>query len=199
MNREAQPVENPNWNAILERVNQSNDSGLEELYQALQGFRAYLCRHIGRDNGEDAYHDLILDLVKQIRRGCVREPERFPGYVRVIVQRKLMEQFRSVIRARNTEKPVDSMVIADRSADIEGGMIRRQQIQVASKVLTELTARDRDILTRFYLKGERPEAIQAAFHMTPTQFRLIKSRAKARFTHLCQARLEATPVAVPSV
>jgi uncharacterized protein (DUF2384 family) len=48
-------------------------------------------------------------------------------------------------------------------------------------VLRWLSARDRDALARFYLAEESPEEICAALGLTETQFRLIRSKALARF------------------
>ena len=48
-------------------------------------------------------------------------------------------------------------------------------------VLERMSARDREILSRFYLCEQPQEQICEAMDLTDTQFRLLKSRAKARF------------------
>ena len=52
------------------------------------------------------------------------------------------------------------------------------------KVLRGISARDREILTRFYLYEQTQEQICAEMNLSETQFRLLKSRAKARFGEL---------------
>jgi DNA-directed RNA polymerase specialized sigma24 family protein len=56
------------------------------------------------------------------------------------------------------------------------------------RVLGGLSKRDRDVLTRFYLKEQSAEEICRDLNLTETQFRLIKSRAKARYGELGRRR-----------
>jgi DNA-directed RNA polymerase specialized sigma24 family protein len=65
---------------------------------------------------------------------------------------------------------------------------------IAWRVLKAMPLHQREMLIRFYLQEQRPEGIQEAFGITPTQFRTIKSRAKARFAHLCRKTMERKPI-----
>jgi DNA-directed RNA polymerase specialized sigma24 family protein len=47
-------------------------------------------------------------------------------------------------------------------------------------MLARLKVRDREILERFYYGEQAAEQICSEMHLTPTQFRLYKSRAIAR-------------------
>ena len=58
------------------------------------------------------------------------------------------------------------------------------------RVLKGLSSRDREILTRFYLQEESQEQICREMKLTDTQFRLLKSRAKARFGEMGRRKLE---------
>jgi len=60
------------------------------------------------------------------------------------------------------------------------------------QVLQEISPRDREILTRFYLHGQEQDEICQEMNLTETQFRLLKSRAKARFGELGRKRLSPT-------
>jgi len=57
--------------------------------------------------------------------------------------------------------------------------VERQEA-IAKKVLQGISRRDREILTRFYLLEETQEQISGR-NLSETQFRLLKSRAKASF------------------
>ena len=57
------------------------------------------------------------------------------------------------------------------------------------QVLEEISVRDKEILTRFYLRGQTQGKICREMQLTETQFRLLKSRAKARFGELGRKRL----------
>ena len=50
--------------------------------------------------------------------------------------------------------------------------------------MRNVSARDREILTRFYLLNQSQEQICDEMGLNNTQFRLLKSRAKARFGEL---------------
>ena len=52
------------------------------------------------------------------------------------------------------------------------------------RLLQETPRRDREILTRFYLLGENRRQICSEMKLSYTQYRLLKSRAKARFAEL---------------
>jgi RNA polymerase sigma-70 factor (ECF subfamily) len=56
-----------------------------------------------------------------------------------------------------------------------------------------LSDRDREILTRFYLDEQTQEKICEDMSLTETQFRLLKSRAKARFGELGKRKLQQKP------
>ena len=61
------------------------------------------------------------------------------------------------------------------------------------EVLRALSARDREILTRFYLDEQSQEAICCEMELSETQFRLLKSRAKARFGEIGKRKLQQKP------
>ena len=60
---------------------------------------------------------------------------------------------------------------------------------LAEKVLRSVSTRDREILTRFYLMEQTQAEICEEMGLSETQFRLLKSRAKARFGELGKKRL----------
>ena len=57
----------------------------------------------------------------------------------------------------------------------------RQRADIARKVLSSVSRRDREILNRFYVQEQTQEQICADMGLSYNQFRLLKSRAKARF------------------
>lgn len=53
--------------------------------------------------------------------------------------------------------------------------------EIITRALESLTDRQREILIRFYLMEQTQERICREMRLTDTQFRLMKSRAKALF------------------
>jgi RNA polymerase sigma-70 factor (ECF subfamily) len=66
----------------------------------------------------------------------------------------------------------------------ERKVIARQRAEIARRVLNGVSRRDREILNRFYVLEQPQERICAEMGLSYNQFRLLKSRAKARFGEL---------------
>jgi len=73
-------------------------------------------------------------------------------------------------------------------------MAYKQKNEFMREILEELSARDREILTRFYLDELTQDEICGEMNLSETQFRLLKSRAKARFGELGKRRLQQKPL-----
>jgi RNA polymerase sigma-70 factor, ECF subfamily len=103
---------------------------------------------------------------------------------------------------------IDQAVVARRDqADIESGIavidaksnpeqeaIAKQKKELMVSVLQSLSERDRNILIRFYLNEEPQEEICRDMSLTETQFRLLKSRAKARFGEIGKKKLTSSGI-----
>jgi RNA polymerase sigma-70 factor, ECF subfamily len=164
---------------------------MEELYQVfLKGARWLLCRQLGPRDLEDKVHDLFVIVTQSICNGELRQPERLMGYVRTVVRRQVVAHIRDAMRARrNYSHAEQDHLLADREPDPERSAIERQQEELVFRILNVIAKRDREVLVRFYLEEEPVEEICRQMHLTPNQFRLIKSRAKARFEELGKRRL----------
>jgi RNA polymerase sigma factor (sigma-70 family) len=130
-----------------------------------------------------------LTIAQSIQRGDLREPERLMGYVRTVVRRQVAGYIGTAMESRrNMVDPDHGVVLRDRKPDPERKAIEDQNLELAMRVLNTLPRRDREVLVRFYLQEQTPDQICRDMRLTQTQFRLTKSRAKARFTELGQAR-----------
>jgi RNA polymerase sigma-70 factor (ECF subfamily) len=189
----------PPWSGLVHRIQSGDPAGLEELYSIFStGIRFYLYNQLGPQDLDDRVHEAFLATTMSIRRGDLREPERLMGYVRTMLRRQVAAQIDRAMTARRKYVDPKSGPIWDRRPDPERAAIARQTDQVARTVLDSLARKDREILARFYLLEQTPEQICRALGLTPTQFRLLKSRAKQRFAALGRARLsQRTPL--PSV
>lgn len=179
------------WVALVERIQSGETDGMEELYQLFsRGIRYYLCRQLGPQELDDKIHDSFLVVVQAIRRGDLREPQRLMGFVRTIVRRQLAAHIDRVVHDRRDQAELDSTIrVADPRGNPEEAAMFRQRKDLIHRVLSELGKRDREILTRFYLYEQSQEQICREMALTDTQFRLLKSRAKARFGELGKKRI----------
>ncbi len=179
------------WAFLVERIRTGETDGMEELYQLFsKGIRFYLCRQLGPQELEDKVHDTFVVVVQAIRRGDLREPERLMGFVRTIVRRQVAAHIDRVVHIRREQLDMEATVrIPDPGGNPEESAIFQQRAQLLKRVLDELCDRDREILTRFYLFEQSQDQICSEMALTETQFRLLKSRAKARFGELGKKKL----------
>jgi RNA polymerase sigma-70 factor, ECF subfamily len=181
----------PNWAPVVEKVLAGDPTGFEVLYQSFSSLRWYFLRYLDPELVEDTYHNLMLTVATQIRKGDLREPERLAGYVKGIAHNHLFSLLRKP--ARRCESLPEHFEMVDTRPSAEAELSRKEMVGIARRILRSLPERDRQVLERFYLKEQSPEQIQTELKLTATQFRLIKSRSKARFAELCKSALEMKP------
>jgi RNA polymerase sigma-70 factor, ECF subfamily len=175
--------EETDWTQLVERIQRNESEALEELYRLFsRGIRFYFCRQLGRQELEDKVHDTFLIVVQTIQKGELRDPSRLMGFVRTIVRRQVASFIDKTTTRRREELDVDGGVrLAAPQMTPEQAVIDRQNSGIMEEILRECSRRDREILTRFYLLEQDPEQICREMSINQTQFRLLKSRAKARF------------------
>jgi RNA polymerase sigma factor (sigma-70 family) len=187
---ESDPRE-PSWSRLVDRIQAGDPAGMEQLYAVfVKGVRFLLWRQLGPQDLDDKVHDVFLIITQSIQRGELREPDRLMGYVRTVVRRQVAAHIDSAVQARRNQQSIDpAMTLSDHQPDPERRVIERESQDVALRMLGGLPKRDREVLVRFYLQEQPAEEICRDLNLTETQFRLIKSRAKARYGELGRRRL----------
>lgn len=180
----------PSWSQLVERVRAGDPAGMEQLYAVFaKGVRSYLWRQLGAHDLDDKVHDIFVIVTQSIRRGDLRDPERLMGYVRTVLRRQVAAYIEDAVHARRNEVEIESgLNLTDRQISPERLVLEKQTQEVAMRILRSLPERDREVLARFYLEEQTPEQICSEMNLTETQFRLIKSRAKARYGELGKRR-----------
>jgi RNA polymerase sigma-70 factor, ECF subfamily len=182
-----------NWYAVVEHIRDRSESAVEELYRSLRSMRLFFCRQIGPVHADDAYHDVIVDLVGAIRKGAIRKPEALPGYAIAIARGKVSAHVRGAIRVRQS-LDVKSVVLSGNPSEGPEELVQRSERQaIAERVLKAMPPPQRETLIRFYLKEDSAEEIQASMGLSSNQFRLIKSRAKLKYAALVRQSLNQSP------
>ncbi len=180
------------WPLLVQQIQRGDSAGMEHLYRIFgRGIRFYLCRQLGPQDLEDRFHDTFVIVVQAIQRGELREPERLMGFVRTIVRRQVAAHIDDAVHRRREEVEIDNGArLAAPAGDPEETAIREQRRELMKRILQRMASRDREILTRFYLYEQTQEQICEEMSLTETQFRLLKSRAKARFGDLGKRKLQ---------
>jgi RNA polymerase sigma-70 factor (ECF subfamily) len=190
-NTASRDLQSIDWALLVQQIKAGSDIGMEQLYKLFsRGIRYYLCRQLGPQELEDKVHDTFLIVVNAIKRGDLREPERLMGFVRTVVRRQVAAYIEQAVHNRKEQAELESGVaVADRTENPEQKAIVRQKAELMKSALEALSKRDRDILIRFYLKEQPQEQICREMSLTETQFRLLKSRAKAKFGEIGRKKL----------
>jgi RNA polymerase sigma-70 factor (ECF subfamily) len=177
---------------LVARIQADDTSAMEELYRIFaRGIKYQICRQLGPQDLDDKVHDCFLIVVQAIRRGELREPDRLMGFVRTVVRRQIAAYIEIVIQTRRQVTELETgRIVADFARDPENSIMNQEEEELAYRVLKGISRRDREILIRFYLREESQEVICEKMSLTDTQFRLLKSRAKARFGVLGKRRLD---------
>ena len=181
----------PSWSLLVDRIRAGDPAGMEELYGIfVKGVRFFLWRQLGPQDLDDKVHDVFLIITHSIRRGELREPERLMGYVRTVVRRQLAMHIETAVQSRRDQQAIDpAMTLSDHQPDPERRAIEQENHEVALRMLGALPKREREVLIRFYLREQSADEICRDLDLTQTQFRLMKSRAKARYGELGKRRL----------
>jgi len=179
------------WPELVRRVRDGEASALEDLYEVFsRSIRFYLWRQIGPQDLTDRLHDIFLIVAESIRSGELREPERLMGYVRTVARRQVAGHIHTRSEQRQRWRQLEfAPVLPDLRPSPENRVIRRQHREIAWRVLGGMRQREREVLVRFYFDEQPAEEICREMQLSETQFRLLKSRAKARLTQLCRSRM----------
>jgi len=187
------PGSDESWGRLVARLKEGEAAAMAELYQVFaKGIRCYLCRQVGSQELDDRVHDAFLIVVHSIKRGELRDPRRLMGFVRTVVRRMVAAQIDHDIQMRRETTDLDcSDRIPDQRANPEKSVIMRQKVNLIREVLERLNSRDQEILRRFYVEEQHPDQICNEMNLSITQFRLLKSRAKARFGEEGRKKIQA--------
>jgi RNA polymerase sigma factor (sigma-70 family) len=170
------------WSNVVELIQRGDPAGEETLYRTLLiGARLFLQRRLGTQDVDDRVHDVFLIVAGAIRRGELQHPERLMGFVRTVLYRQLNLEIGEVIQRRNRSSDfAETAHLAAAELTPEQEAIAGQKVTLMKAELREMSGRDFEVLSRFYLREQPPEQICAEMGLTQVQFQLLKSRAKAR-------------------
>ncbi len=180
-------LEVPDWGDLVVRIQNGDNAAMEQLYAFFEkGVRYFFLRALGPEELDDRVHDCFVIVTQALQAGELREPARLMGYIRTVVRRQIASLIQESVSRRRTHVDLSDNLfsIADWKEDPERSFESRQREAIGRKVLTEISNRDREVLMRFYVHEQDYETICSEMNLTYNQFRLLKSRAKARFGKL---------------
>jgi RNA polymerase sigma-70 factor, ECF subfamily len=164
-------------------------SQLSAVYRDYPGLRALILRRV-RDPelAADILQDAAVTTLEKLRSGGIAHPENVGGYLYRVALNHLRNHRRKDRTAVSSPDALDEL--RDVESDPEWERVGRPQWAAAARrVLEEMpTARDRELLVRFYLDDEEKEQICQELHLSPEHFNRVIFRARNRFRALLEQR-----------
>jgi RNA polymerase sigma-70 factor, ECF subfamily len=171
------------WASALRAYQEGSEDGINSLYLLFRSDALRcLCHQIALQDMEDTLHDAFTDFLQAIRAGRLRDPERARSYAYTILKRRTIRWIHGTSRARLLPcvEEVSDVLVDEHYQNPEEAAERNERIGLVIRLLRSMDAKDREIITRFFLLDETSERLCADLHLNDSQFRLAKSRAKGR-------------------
>lgn len=186
---------------IVTLILAGDSQGEELLYSTFSRGLRYLAAKHCPEYADDCCHDTILTVTRQIKAGQLKTPAALPGYINIVLKRTAWNKKLEAERL-GANDDVFTTVVQTRSddrCDPQRMLEVQERAQILRDGLRSLKPHEQEILTRFYLKGEKPEQICQEMKLTETQFRLNKSRSKQKLESFTSKRLRTTLRPTPNV
>jgi len=179
---------------LVSRIQSEDCGAIGELYDSFYDRTAgYLRRRLGAQDVTDLAHDVFLAVVEAIRRNELHDATRLMGFIQTVLQRRIAAHLKATIRRRNCELDLTEQVSATDGSSRPDHLVESwERAEMMQEVLQALSSREREILDRFYLQEQSAEQIRSEMHLTCTNYRVLKSRAKAKFGKTGRHRLYST-------
>ena len=155
-----------------------------------RNFTYFIMRQLGSDDLQDKVHDVFVSAATAICGGKLRDSNRLTAFLTTLTRFYTYGQIDRRVVLRKYVRPLEHTNIPDQTSNIEHNLYRQQKMRIVREILCSMPARDRDLLERFYVHEQTKEQICDEMNLTPTQFRLLKSKAKSTFTKLGRRRLK---------
>jgi RNA polymerase sigma-70 factor, ECF subfamily len=172
------------WAQLVVQIQNGNTNSVEYLYRAVEeSSRSRLRRRVDRELVDDKLHDVLVSVLEAIYSNELRDPSRLMGFVSTVARRRIANHIRTQIdsRRRVVKLELSECPALDRDSP-EASALDHDRKKLIARFFRKISARDREILVRFYLREESPKQICQQMSLSATQFRLFKSRALARCT-----------------
>jgi len=162
---------------------------LAAVYRDYPGLRALILQRV-RDPevAADILQDAAVTTLEKLRSGEIAHPENLGGYLYRVALNHLRNHRRKDRSAVSSAEGLDELAGGD--DDIDWEWVGRRQWQEAARQLLEAmpSARDRELLARFYLGDEDKSDICRELGLSLEHFNRVIFRARNRFREILERR-----------
>jgi RNA polymerase sigma-70 factor (ECF subfamily) len=160
---------------------------LAAVYRDFPGLRALIMRRV-RDPqvAADILQDAAVTTLEKLRAGEIAQPNSIGGFVYRVALNHLRNYRRKDRTGVSSSEELESLPDGNETPDM-AGIDGAQWAAALRRMLEKLpTARDRELLIRFYLEDESKEAVCAALGLSDDHFNRVLFRARNRFRALLE-------------
>jgi len=127
----------------------------------------------------------LMNAIKCLREGALRDAEALPAYLRTCVVREVAALYRGVTALHESTDALAQVAMSDTPETVAA---RAQLLQSVIRTIETLDVpRDRQVLIRFYVHEESREEICTALGIDEGHFRRVLFRARERLQRLMEA------------
>lgn len=172
---------------IVKQIIGGNSAAEEEVFRRYKQGVAIIIDQVVRCQSvtEDLLQDTFKVVLLKVRRGDLREPERFSGFVCSVARNTAIDYVRRSGRSKNHEDIGRTEQLPDPAPSQLEHLLRKEKAAVVRQIINELRLkRDRDLIFRYYIAEQDKDSICADLGLTRAQFNNVIFRATARFKEL---------------
>ena len=161
----------------------AEDELVARHYRTVRAVLRQLLR--GRADAEDLLQETFRLAIEKLRDGQLQQPSRLPSFLISLARNLAINQFRIETRRRTDadSEAVESRAFA--TPDPLGQLISTEKAGLVRRLLAELgTARDREILFRFYIAEDDKSKICEDLKLSALHFNRVLHRARQRYKQL---------------
>jgi RNA polymerase sigma-70 factor (ECF subfamily) len=176
---------------LAERIRAGDAAAERELFVRFQsGVRAVIVHVTGSfAAAEDLSQETFVVTLKRLRAASLEEPAKLAAFVGQTARNLALVHMRKERRRRTDTGGDDMEEIVDGSLSQEAHVHAEACARAVREWLSELRSdRDREILTRHYLKDEDKNVICRELGISPPTFNVVLYRARQRFLEILTRR-----------
>jgi RNA polymerase sigma-70 factor (ECF subfamily) len=144
---------------------------------------------------EDLVQDTFQLALEKLRRGELRCPEKLSGFICNIARNLAIDGFRRAARHGKAERELQ--LDSPAPPDPLQQLLATEKASSVRRILNELrSARDREVLYRFYIAEQDKQQICAELGLTSLHFNRVLFRARERYRELYEKALQKQPPAL---
>jgi RNA polymerase sigma factor (sigma-70 family) len=172
---------------LVARIVTGDGRAEDEMVQRYRQGIFTIVRHLvgGGPALEDLTQESLLLAIAKVRRGEVRQPECLSGFVCSVARNIAIAYLRQPVLTAGA----DASQAPSHEPDPQDEFLKTERAGAVRRALAEMkSARDREVLYRFYIAEETKESICARLRLSSLNFNRVLCRARERFRGLYEDR-----------